>query len=194
VPHTTSRLVYIGQRALSGTMREIWDEDQAEIVGWETVKSYPLTTLEACITAADKLRGLDGEGFVVRDANFHRVKIKCPQYVALSHLKESLSPRTMLEVIRKNESAEFLTYFPELKPVYDSVKAKFDELCEALDAEYLAAKDIEAQRDFALAVKSSRCSGALFSLRAKKVASIREYFTTVTQQAAERAVGIDGAA
>jgi hypothetical protein len=191
VPHERSRLVYIGQRSLTGAMKESWGEHQAEILGWQVAKEYPLTTLAECVAAAGKLRGLDGEGFVVRDQNFHRLKIKCPQYVALSYLKESLSPRSMLEVVRKNESTEFLAYFPELQPLFDSVKTKFDALCETVETEYAAVKHIESQKDFAMAVKSLRCPPALFTLRTKKVATVREYFATVTQQAAERAVGIE---
>jgi hypothetical protein len=191
VPHTESRLMYIGQRSVVGSMAESWDEDHAESLGWEVVKSHPLASLNDCVEAAAKLRGIDGEGFVVRDAGFRRIKVKCPQYVALSHLKDTLSPRSMLDIIRKADSDEFLTYFPELRPVYEQVKAKFDGLCDALDAEYAAVKHIESQKDFALAIKSSRCSPALFSLRGKKVASVREYFAGATQQAVERAVGIE---
>jgi hypothetical protein len=42
----------------------------------------------------------------------------------------------------------------------------------------------------AMAIKTSRCSSALFALRNRKSASLREYFASATQQSVERAVGI----
>ncbi len=187
--HADSRLVLIGVRDLT----DFKEHDPAHIAaenGWQSVQIHPLATLEDCLKAAERLTGLNGEGFVVCDNRFHRVKIKSPQYVALSHMKDTLSPRSMLAVIRKGESDEFLNYFPEIRPVYESVKAKFDELCAALEAEYAATKHIESQKDFALAIKSSRCSSALFALRNKKSATLKDYFAEATQQSVERAVGL----
>jgi hypothetical protein len=189
IPHAAARLVLIGVRDLV----HFSEHDHAPVAadyGWQAVNAYPLATLQDCVTAASKLTGLDGEGFVVRDTGFRRIKVKSPQYVALSHMKDTLSPRSMLEVIRKNESDEFLNYFPEIRPVYESVKAKYDQLCAELDAEYAAKKHIESQKDFALAIRSSRCSSALFALRNKKAATLRDFFAEATQQSVERALGI----
>ena len=188
--HGESRLVLIGARDLT----TFCEHDPAPIAaanGWQAVSVYPLATLEECVTAAMKLTGINGEGFVVCDTSFHRIKVKSPQYVALSHMKDTLSPRSMLEVIRKNESDEFLNYFPEIRPVYESVKARFDELLAALEAEYAAVKQIESQKEFAMAVKSSRCSSALFALRNRKAATLKEYFADATQQSVERALGLE---
>jgi hypothetical protein len=190
VQHTQPRLILIGARRLTDYREETASEVAAKF-GWTCVQTLPLGSLADCTAAAAKLTGLDGEGFVVCDADFRRIKVKCPQYVALSHMKDTLSPRSMLEVIRKGESDEFLNYFPEIRPVYESVKSKYDQLCQELNAEYEAVKEIESQKDFAMAIKASRCSSALFALRNKKSASLREYFSDASQQAVERAVGID---
>jgi hypothetical protein len=53
--------------------------------------------------------------------------------------------------------------------------------------EYLLAHSLA---ELAMAIKASRCSSALFALRSRKVASLREYFASSTQQSVERAVGI----
>lgn len=78
------------------------------------------------------------EGFVVCDANFNRLKVKAPQYVALACKKlaflflswkkkliiarspmsdmsernhrRDVNVRQMLQIVRINESSEFLTY------------------------------------------------------------------------------------
>ena len=47
------------------------------------------------------------EGFVVRDSQFRRLKIKSPQYVVLSGMfntKETKKERRFLEIIRINET------------------------------------------------------------------------------------------
>ncbi len=191
IPHTSSRLVFLGMRNLDDMQERGLSTVDTNRLGWEVVRTFSLGTLADCVCAAGELRGIDGEGFVVCDAQFRRVKVKCPQYVALSHLKETLSPRAMLNIVRRGESDEFLTYFPELRPVYDSVQKRFEELVAALEAEYAAAKQIESQKDFAAAIRTSRCPAALFAVRNGKAASIREHFAKATQPAVERAVGID---
>jgi hypothetical protein len=189
VQHAEPKLVLIGARNLAD-FKERDAGAVAKKYGWKSVEAYPLRSLSECCEAAAKLNPLTGEGYVVRDSEFRRIKVKSPQYVALSHLKETLSPRAMLDVIRKGESDEFLNYFPEIRPVYETVKAKFDQLCDELTAEYAANRQIESQKDFALAIKGSRCSGALFALRNGKAATLRDYFAAATQQAVERAVGL----
>ena len=69
----------------------------AKVVDGRTVV---MGTIDDCLAAAAALNPLRGEGFVVRDAQFHRVKIKCPQYVALTHLKTAMNGRRLLEIIR----------------------------------------------------------------------------------------------
>jgi RNA ligase len=188
VQHQVPRLVLIGVRRLD-TFEEVEIESIASANNWQCVACLPLSSLADCVSAASKLRGLDGEGFVVRDSEFRRIKVKCPQYVALSHMKDSLSPRAMLEVIRKGESEEFLNYFPEVRPAYEGVKLQFEAMCAQLLAEFNSAKGIESQRDFALAIKHSRCPSALFSVRNGKAKTIHEHFANATQAAVERAIG-----
>lgn len=190
VQHSESRLVFIGCRDLS----DMCERDPQLVAQshptWQTIQSLPIGTLADCLEAAQKLRGIDGEGFVVRDDQFRRIKVKSPQYVALAHLKDTLSPRSMLEIIRKNESAEFLNYFPEMRPVYEDVSNRFNALCEKLEAEYAAHKDIAVQKDFSAAIQKSVCTAALFALRTGKAKTVREFFATVTQQAIERVLGV----
>jgi hypothetical protein len=66
------------------------------------------------------------EGFIVRDVNWNRLKIKSPQYVALSHLslkdKKGINGKYMLSIIRTNEGDEFLSYFPEHSTLYKLLK------------------------------------------------------------------------
>jgi hypothetical protein len=132
---------------------------------------------------------LDGEGFVVRDSAFQRIKIKSPQYVALALMKDQMTERRMLEVVRQNEAPEFLTYFPEMQPMYDAISAKFNAMCSLVESEYEPLRAIKEQKEFAAAALKTHCSGALFAMRSGKAANAKAYFATATLQAVERALG-----
>jgi hypothetical protein len=188
VRHDAHRLVLIGARRL-GDFHEIPLDDAASGTNWEVVRSFPLGCLADCLAAAESLKPVEAEGYVVCDAAFNRIKVKGAQYVALTHLKESVSPRRLLDIVRANESDEFLAYFPEWRPAYESVRARFDGLCAELEAAYERIKGIGEQKAFALEAVKTRCPGALFALRAGTFMSVRDYFAAATLQSVERTVG-----
>lgn len=178
VPHKTNRLVVHGARHVTPKMgyAEVPPEEIAEENGWECVKTYPLTDIDGVLTMAKSLDGISNEGFVVCDRWFNRQKIKVKSYVALHHLKSSLSLRRMMEIVQSNEGSEFLRYFPEYSEEYWSLKDKFRLYCEEAEKTYAQYKDIESQKDFALAVKDLPYSGAMFSTRAGKTADVTTWF------------------
>jgi hypothetical protein len=190
VPHQDSRLICIGARDLT-TLGEVPADKIAAQFGWRPVRSFPLQTLDDVLTAAKALNPMDAEGFVVVDASFHRVKVKSPQYVALHHAKDGTSPGRMLEMVRSNESAEFLAYFPQLQEAFNYVQGQYAALCDELEAAYLAIKDIPGQKDFAAAALKTRSSSPLFALRANKCRTVREFFTGATLPSLERAINLD---
>ncbi len=185
VQHPKSRIVYHGCRNLD-TLQEIHVDQSEEHMayGWELIKSFPLQTMEQVLATVDAIKPTEGEGYVVCDKNFHRVKIKSPQYVAISHMREGMGTRRMLEVILKGESEEVLAYFPEFKSLHDQLKVKYDELVAELEASYEKVRHIPEgenevekkafQKEYALSVKSMRCNGVLFNLRKKMFATVRE--------------------
>lgn len=184
VPHVTPRIVLHGARDLHNH-REMSPEF-FQHSNWEKVRTYDLRTISDIVAAAAILNPMESEGFVVVDADFHRVKVKSPQYVAIHHLKDGLSERRMLELVRTNEGSEFLAYFPELKPLFDEIKAKYDALVADIEMNYERLKDIVVQKDFALQATKTRFPGALFALRSGGVASAKDYLATVTMQNLER--------
>ena len=188
VQHATSRLVLHGVRRMSD-LAELPPESAADL-GWEVVGTHPLGTLADILSAAAAIDPFRAEGYVVCDTSFNRVKVKGPAYVAMAHLKDSLSPRRMLDVIRAGESDEFMSYFPELRPTYAAVKAKVDALCDEVDADYARLTTVTDPRAFAAAALATRWSSALFARRAGKCDSARAFAATCTRQAIERALGV----
>ena len=192
VPYNIPRLVLIGARSLEpGAMHEIAPETIAPGFGWEHVQSYPLNSFDACMAAVQAIDPMQGEGYVVRDGSFNRVKVKSPAYVAIAHLKEGMSGGRLLEIVRLNESSEFLSYFPEWTHAYGEVRAAFDALCAALEADYARLKDIPVQKEFAMEALKTRCSGALFAIRKGTYKSVREYFANCPLSTLEQCIGLD---
>jgi len=178
IPHKTNKLVLHGARYTTARMayQEMTPEYVAGRTGWECVKTFPLSDLQGVLTMSESLNGMECEGFVVCDRNFNRQKIKVKAYVALHHLKSSLSKRRLVEIVQSNEGAEFLRYFPEYYDEYWDIKDKFRLLCEEATAAYEEYKNIESQKEFAFAVKNLPYSGAMFSTRAGKTVTVETWF------------------
>lgn len=190
VPQKSSRLVLLGARDLS-TGKEQRPEPIAQAHGWDCIQSLAMDSINACVAAAESLDPMSQEGYVVCDGEFRRVKIKSPRYVALAYLKETVSTRRLLEIIRTGESEEFLTYFPEWRPAYDHVRLAYDELCASIEAAWNCLKGIPDRKSFAAQAMKTRCPGALFAMLDGQCDSARPYLAAATIQAVERVVKID---
>jgi len=95
-------------------------------LNWEVIKHFNLLSdLSKIKEEANKYSALDQEGFVCIDKNFTRVKIKSDQYIALSHIKDGMSNRRILELIRNGEKEEVLAYFPEYLPKFKELEEIF---------------------------------------------------------------------
>lgn len=142
---------------------------------WDVVRSFPLQSLADVTAAAEALHGHDGEGFVVVDGNFNRIKVKSPAYVALSHIKDSYGPRRFLDLVRMGETAEVLTHFPEWTAEVTAVAERYGRLLSAVEADYSAHAAVTDQKTFALRVKDLPWAGALFARRAGKIRDAGEW-------------------
>lgn len=190
VCHPKPRLVLHGVRKLS-TLQEESPTSCALTHGWEFVREFPLNTLESIVAACNALNPVECEGYVVVDAAFNRIKVKSPQYVALSHLKEGMNGRRLLDIVRTNEASEFLSHFPEWTTAYNRVRDQFDALCGEVELDYRRLRDIPSQKDFALEALKTRASGALFALRGGKVKTAREFFAGVSSHLMEKLIDVD---
>src|ERR1700722_7605723 len=178
VRHDKPGLTLLGARDLK-TMQELsLEEASALLPGIPATKSFPLHSFQECLDSYASFRGINQEGYVVCDANFNRVKMKHPEYLHLHRLKDGLSSRrALVEVVRKGDLDEIVAGLPEYTDVLLEAKSRLDALIVELEEVYSQLKDIPDQKSFALrALKESRCSSALFSLRAKKTDIFRSCF------------------
>jgi len=154
-------------------------------------KVYPVGSPKEATELLSEMKGEEQEGFVVVDTNFNRIKMKCPNYVALHHLADNLlSMRLIMQnVVLKEETAEVAAVFPEYEELLWEADRRYHELLDELNDLYESCKDIEDQKEFALKVKDCRCSGALFAFRAGKVPSIKVFINNWHIQNLLKALG-----
>ncbi len=175
VVHKEPALKLIGVRdRFSGEELSVYSP-RAAAREYPAVRSFALNTVDAITASFASINPLSQEGYVVVDKFFNRNKIKHPGYVAIHHLKDGFGMRRILEIVRTGEVPEFLTYFPEWTKQFEGVGGVLKALKLELETAYLQIEDFPDQKAFALEAVKTRCSGCLFSLRAKKVKTVDEY-------------------
>jgi hypothetical protein len=169
VKHEQPRITLHGVRNLT-TLLEEDVEPWAVKLGVEVVRTFELTQANLR-EAARAISPMQGEGFVVRDADFNRIKIKSDAYVQISLIRDSWSERRAVELVLLGEQTEFLAHFPEYAPQLEDVQRRIHLVTDALDAQYLEIKEIVEQKSFALEAVKLPNSAAMFALRAGKASS-----------------------
>lgn len=143
-----------------GTRNNKTGKEEIVNMGIKHPKVYPMTTEEQVKNAASKLP-YNEEGYVVVDKDFHRVKIKSPAYVKAHRAitSKALNTRNILETIIEGEDKEFLSYFPEYKPLFNKVRAMYSMYKKHLEEVQNVVKEISektfSKKDFALALKET---------------------------------------
>ncbi len=136
----------------------------------------------------EMLRLLEQEGYVVVDGNYNRVKVKHPGYVALHHMRDSLNAgrKRMLDIIRKGESEEFLTYFPEYSDDFFALKEKYEKLVGELEGVYEiffeqanGLKGKVNRKDFAALATKAKLPAYFFSRLDGKCNTVKEYIANM---------------
>ena len=158
VPYESIELYHIGTRDLV-SLQEL-DID----IGIKKPVTYRCDNLADLIGMASKLQYCE-EGYVVKDAAYRRIKVKSPAYVAASHLIAGLNEKRLLELLRTNETAEFLAYFPEYKPHIDALEDKISQLANYLDSiikEKIIPVRYETRKEFAQMAKATKYPAFFF--------------------------------
>ena len=101
-------------------------------------KQYALHSLESCIDAANAM-SKDEEGFVVCDSHFNRVKVKSPEYLIASNLRNNnaVTVRNILVMLREEKLDDFLAYAPDYQGFVDDVLLSYKRIAQACEMWYL---------------------------------------------------------
>jgi hypothetical protein len=175
------------------TLKEVTFEGLTQIagsLGVPRVKSYDLNAknVGALLRTFENMVWHD-EGYVVVDANFNRVKIKNPAYVAVHHLKGKTAEYNILTIIKTNEIDEFAATFPDRKDELYKLKENYDKLTAELndtweELKLRKPKNISAQerKKYAQAVfevcarrNLKNFTGLYFGLMEGKIPSVEEF-------------------
>jgi hypothetical protein len=159
-------------------------------LGVPLVKSYDLN-VDNADELADTLIGMSWseEGYVVRDANDNRVKIKNPAYLAVHHLKGKTAEHNIMVIIKTNEIEEFASTFPDrkeelykLKDGYDGLVSKLESIWSELSKIRPSDTSSDERKRFAMSVIETTAkndlkmfSGLYFGLVDGKIESVKEY-------------------
>ncbi len=119
-----------------GTRNNKTGEEIVADIGVKKPHEYHLNSLEDCIAAAKMMNEnrdeehLIGEGYVVVDKNWNRVKIKSPAYLQVHYCLAYSNPteRRILSIIRMGEVEEVCSYFPPFREKVNAVQAKIDRV------------------------------------------------------------------
>jgi hypothetical protein len=174
VNYPTSALTLLGVRSiLTGT--EINPQSFKSMKNWQIVREFPLTNLENILASFDAMNPLEQEGYVIVDKFFNRVKVKHPGYIALHKLRDSFSPKNVLDMVRTGQSSELIANFPEMKEMFDVMTEKHVNLIQDLILFYEEIEGIPVQKDFAMEAIKHPLSSALFAFRSGKIKSFQEF-------------------
>jgi len=171
VPYTDIQIFHIATRN-NITLQELNVD-----IGIEKPNTYILKTLDDCITTFNDL-DFKFEGYIIKDENFNRIKVKNPSYLAVHNLKGNgtVSLKRVLELIQSNEQEEFLSYFPEYSDVFSNLKIKYDIFLEKINNDVLLLdNEYETRKDLALSIKDSTFPSLLFGVYDKKIIDFKVY-------------------
>ena len=186
-PYDKPELHLLGVRNRE-TLEEIdyeWLKVLSTKIGIPLPKLYPLCDEEGINKMLSSFKATD-EGFVVVDytkrvnGSFPRVKIKNARYVTLHYLLDAgeedfMSSKIVIDIIKKGETDEVLSYFPEFKPEFDKIFTRIEQIGSKIDKEFHMIKHITDRKPFAEEAKKGMVPGALFSLLDLKVVCGKDY-------------------
>ena len=188
VEYPNTALYYLSRRNIH-TMKE--DNARPEAFGDFGIlfpKTYSLKTLEDCLTYV-KTMDKNEEGFVVKDAAFHRIKIKSPEYLLAFRSKNNgvLSTKRIVKMIREESIDDLLAYCPEYKERVDVVINKYKILIHSFEEEYQRFIIMHPhkwetldRKDFAVLVSSSWAKDFLFKKRGNPELRAEDYIGSLS--------------
>ena len=171
--------------------KNTWDEEEITFDWKWRPKEYNLNNISDCIKNAEEL-GSSGEGCVVVDRYYNRIKVKSPAYVSLSHLVGAgFSAKRILEIIFEGEVDEVLSYFPEYKVHFDEAQRAHENYINMLEQSIQSAKTADSEfvekRDKAKyiidqAEKYRQCSDIGFKWLGNKDLTVEDYIQNIKER------------
>jgi hypothetical protein len=157
----------------------------AELLKVQCVKSFAVASEADLFNLLNGLNkdDVDAEGFVIRDYNNVRSKVKHEKYMVAHRLANNgnvASPKNLVPLMMANETDELLSFkcFKYLIKDIQGYQAKIDEAWKEIDNTWFVYEQVESQKKFAeLVIKATKYSSILFNAR-KTGRPPKEFFTS----------------
>lgn len=166
VYYPETKLYYLGQRNMI-TMHESKNYgDFMMEYGVLCPKVYNIGTLEGCLEYVKSMTRNE-EGFVVRDKNFNRMKIKSPEYLIAFHMDNNgvITTKRIVKMLKNETIDDFLAYCPEYKDDVQDVTNKLNAIERIFDSDWNKVYKYVGtvtRKEFAALVAKCRASSYLF--------------------------------
>jgi len=190
-PHTEYKVILLAVRN-KNTLKEM-SYPELEVISQEL--SVPLVkSIKMTFSSVEDIKKtfenmpFSEEGYIIVDADFNRIKIKNPAYVAAHMLKGKSGFHHIMDIIKTNEVEEYIATFPTRKDEILKLKVNYDNLINRLtDMWSILIKetpknDGKIQKGYAEAVfkltaeNGLKCfSGLFFNLANNKTSNINEF-------------------
>lgn len=177
VPYNEPKLFHIGTRD-NRTLQEVEVD-----IGVEKPRVFKLSSLDDCIAMAATFDSTQ-EGFVCRDKDYHRIKIKGEDYLRAHRLanNNTITLERAIDLIRTNEISEFLSYFPHYKEYIQEVQEQYYTLINRFKWERMETINhlYLERKDFAQLAKKSPYPFIWFKLYDDNNFSVDDFVETLT--------------
>ena len=153
VPYDGISLWYLGRRNISNQNE---DRKHLNIKGLKYPAMYPYHSLAECVSAAHNM-GVDEEGYVVCDKEFHRIKVKGDEYLRLHKLRGNgaLTVLRVIEMWQNGSLDDFVAYFPEFQDFVNNVIHVIRKYIALCDTAFAALTPfLNNRKDFAINAQS----------------------------------------
>lgn len=174
-------------------------EESAESVSGLFIKpcpSYNLNSLSDMLAFVAKRNPLEHEGVVVCNGEFKRNKIKNPEYMAYTRLKDSManSPRALMQIVLGGKLDDLYCVMPEhLKPLSQKYQIGVQNIIKTFNKDFEeVSSEVKAmgtmsekvtQKQFALAAQARKSWLApMMAIYNGKVKTIQEYLESQKEQ------------
>lgn len=144
-------------------------DEIADVIGLKRPQQYSFCSIEDMKQYLEDLKGDPSfEGFVIRDDNNMRAKLKSQSYCSLHHLCNNQNlflVKNILPIVLKGEQEEVLLFWPSFRDKFECVCEAVDKLKGRLSLLWNDSRDIVSQKEFALAIKDEPAKAILFNAR-----------------------------
>lgn len=182
INYDKAKLYGLGQRNMKTMKETVYSGPADEWVNIYLPARYNMSNMDDVLKVAAAL-SKDEEGFVVRDGNFNRVKVKSPEYLIAARLMNNgmVTRKRMMEILLEDKQDDFLTYCPQYKEEFKNLFTDFvtlwkDVLGDSYEVRNNTTYYLEMPRkEYAEYVSTKKYKDYLFKFRDGKELIALEY-------------------